>query len=151
MRESLYRGKTSSGEWVYGLCLPYSICCDVGYSNEKGEFVSMEASYGDTLTILTDDKAQGELVQHNVLPETVGRDTGVNDTGKNKIFEGDIVQLTHSVFPDLADSVQVVKWAKEGAFYVEGQRSRHPLTAHQISLKIIGNIHDNPELLEEAK
>jgi hypothetical protein len=74
---------------------------------------------------------------YKVAPETVGQFTGLTDKYGTKIFEGDILALrtgrSHSVkFED-------------GGFVLTGTAIS---MRYAYKFEIIGNIHDNPELLE---
>ena len=126
-REILFRGKlTGNGAWV-------------------------EGSFWDYLgipKILT----PGNIVCYDVIPETVGQFTGLTDKNGKKIFEGDIVR---SYDPDYPESQmdcgvgQVEFYA--GLWYVSGEVHNSLYDLSTISckeLEVIGNIHDNPELLE---
>ena len=78
-----------------------------------------------------------------VLPETVGQFTGLTDKNGKKIFEGDIVRN--------GDYTMIVVWydfhaAFMLAFRVDGDYFEAISNSH-IYLEVIGNIHDNPELL----
>lgn len=79
-----------------------------------------------------------------VIPETVSQYTGEKDKMKEKIFEGDIVkELTE---------VGVVRFA-EGKFYIDWPTWRkhnfsESLYHHKDGCKVIGNIHDNPEMIK---
>ena len=78
-----------------------------------------------------------------VLPETVGQYTGLTDKNGKKIFEGDIVRN--------GDYTMIVVWydfhaAFMLAFRVDGDYFEAISNSH-IYLEVLGNIHDNPELL----
>lgn len=86
----------------------------------------------------TDDEMQ--LVD----PETVGQYTGLTDKNGKKIFEGDIVKYKNSSPCQIAyiDSQFVMMWKN---FYRNFER------VYDDEIEVIGNIHDNPELLEVQK
>lgn len=127
MREILFRGKrTDNGKWAEGFPIIYSngICVICN------EFVRNE----------------------NVISETVGQYTGLTDKNGKKIFEGDIVSQTYY----LNDSVGVVTRNgkvkfKHSAFGIYEKGCHWSIEADQKHREIVGNIHDNPELLEEEE
>jgi len=71
-----FRGRTINGEWVYGLLAHTEdkrICRDIGY------FISNSA---------------GCPFAYQVIPETIGRYTGVDDIDGVEIYENDLVEYT---------------------------------------------------------
>ena len=100
--------------------------------------------HGDTAQIW-EDTEQG-LVSYLVDPKTVGEFTGFTDADGTGIFEGDIVRTYD---PD--DSPAVIKYdSGEKMFAVPIDNFFYGLGEHIYGncLIIIGNIHENPELLE---
>lgn len=100
--------------------------------------------HGDAAQIW-EDTEQG-LLNYLVDPETVGEFTGMTDEDGTGIFEGDIVRTYD---PD--DSPAVVKYdIGETMFAVVIDNIFFGLGEHfnGNDLIIIGNKHDNPELLE---
>lgn len=131
MREILFRGKhKSSGKWCEG---------NLHIDNQN-------------VAIITPDNTP--LGCYGLVDSaTVGQYTGLTDKNGNKMFEGDIVRavlpksnaITEFVWP-----IMVVVFS-EGAFAVMRGRYCTPLYsfAPAVELEVIGNIHDNPELMED--
>ena len=72
-----------------------------------------------------------------VDPSTVGQYTGLTDKNGKKIFEGDILEFRRG-------RTHTVKF-EDGAYIFTG--TAIPVR-YADKFKVIGNIHDNPELLE---
>ena len=144
IREVIVRGKrTDCGEWVEGDLLHY----------ESGEMAICKgfSKYGYEATEI--------IGRYKVLPETVGQYTGLTDKNGVRIFEGDIVKgIAYSV-----ERIGAIVWIDEiASFGVRYFKSQNPTTWENSSIlrcasmgktdefaaEIIGNIHDNPELLE---
>lgn len=96
---------------------------------------------------------QNENGSYLVIPETVGQYAELSDRDCNKIFEGDILRRAYHPEDDVA-----VLW-HDGRFSFKRAKKinkDYPFEAECCvqnavkRLKIIGNIHDNPELLKEA-
>ena len=122
MREILFRGKRAdNGEWVYGY-----------FYEDIGSFIKERASSVSTNTHLVD-------------PSTVGQYTGLTDKNGRRIFEGDVVEYRE--YGNLA-----VAW-DDGAFQLEREYTFYDMLDHYTTVfsVVIGNIHDNPELLEEKE
>lgn len=97
-----------------------------------------------------------------VIPETVGEFTGINDKNGNIIFEGDIVKIIESGYGDDVHYGKVV--FRDGCFVVE-YKSYIVIETRFVEKKtfqdgnanitvtyeyeVIGNVCDNPELLKE--
>lgn len=85
--------------------------------------------------------------------------TGVIDKNKKKIYEGDIVKTTDKGMGILFGAAKytrgVITWLREGFCvcqpYVGGNELSNYVQCHccPADLEIIGNIFDNPELLED--
>ena len=127
MREIIFRGKRlDNGEWYYGsyLFLHISSVDWTGAKRGKPE---------DVHYIVNDQD-----INYAVSPSTVGQYTGLKDKHGKRIFEGDILSLR-------TGRLYVVRF-EDGAFILED--SAIPMS-FAIKFEIIGNIHDNPELLKE--
>ena len=139
MREILFRGKTKCGMWVYGsLILAGSFCCIL----ESEENVHpMDYPYLDDELGTIDGHAAP------VIPETVGQFTGLTDKNGKKIFEGDVVQCDKWEFSKNLMCGYVC--FNNGCFDIQDIKSQNrPAIDTCFNIKVVGNIHDNPELLE---
>ena len=132
MREILFRGKRAdNGEWVEGgacqspiLTLIRMFCVHNDYYVESGEAV--------------------------VIPETVGQYTGLTDKNGKKIFEGDIVDC----WSEGVNAQGTVQQRRDGLWIIYPSWQKHimwglcPDEYSNTTVEVIGNIHDNPELLK---
>lgn len=128
MREILFRGKRlDNGEWVYG-----SLHIEWGETRKDG-------SRNKDYRILG---MRGEC--YYVDPNTIGQYAGIPDNALQRIFEGDIVRI----LPDDGE-MGVIKWADDEAMFVleaDGWCANFD-NYFSTDLEVIGNIHDNQELL----
>ena len=140
MREILFRGKKiHGGDWIAGDLLH-------GYVDGGDAWIWIDRD----ARIPGYNKHPDLGGPDQVIPETVGQFTGKTHKSGAKIFEGDILE-----YWDTFAGAQrfVVAWDDSAAAwtmqYKEGKRARsiylEPLLT---DMEIIGNIHDNPELLE---
>lgn len=133
MREILFRGKTKviagseynmgkpDGEWVRGY-----LYNDVGCWKIR----QFETSYAD-------------YIGYEVGPETVGQYTGISDKNGNRIFEGDICKHRSNYSGNTV--ISVVTYTDGHFLALVDEHSGFELSE---KLEVIGNIHDNPELLK---
>lgn len=87
-----------------------------------------------------------------VIPETVGECSGLPDKNGKQIFEGDILFLRDSSGGTHYDVVVAEYWNCSCCGGVFGFSTEHgdvdiDIRDHNHA-EVIGNIHDNPELLE---
>ena len=138
MREILFRGKrTDNGEWVYGY---YT---NARYYLDKKE---MHIIFEPDVEAFPHCEFTG---YEEVIPETVCQFTGLHDKNGRKIFEGDIVEGNSEYFTYTHPYGKVVY---DGGQYLisfdDMLEDIECLGAWANAVEIIGNIYDNPELLE---
>jgi len=143
MREILFRGKrVDNGEWEYGSLVI-----------QNGEHISKTEVASDEYYIF------GKRGEHCLInPSTVGQYTGLTDKNGRKIFEGDILKIVHKYQSPFDDDTKeytdittdVVFFDDEGLCFSYGE-SPFLCVADNVTAEyeVVGNIHDNPELLEQ--
>ena len=128
-REIKFRGKrTDTGKWVYGNLLQDSGLCFIVKNIQE----LTEKPFNECL----------------VIPDTVGQYTGKKDRNGKDVWEGDLLRTPEG-------DIMVAEWidAKIITRCVRpyNPRYKNSLTfAYPVSV-VVGNIYDNPELLEEGK
>lgn len=126
-REIEFRGKRfDNGQWVYGNL----IIDDSGNS----EIIDYE---------------NNREIRYDVRGETIGQFTGKYDKNQRQVYEGDIVlQQGYN-----GRKEKMVVRFENGAFivgYHSGSSTRKKPMLISDKCEVIGNIHDNPELLQEG-
>ncbi len=145
MREILFRGKRiDNGEWVGS--------GNLIHFNEENEHYIPDPN---NKCLCRHDEADNIIEWRNtlfykVIPETVGQYTGLTDKNGKKIFEGDIVKhYNDNAHPENYATYQVEWYAEKATFIVVviGKCERYEMRKG-LKYEIIGNIHDNPELMK---
>lgn len=136
MRDIKFRGKTvlKPKRWVYGSLVK----------------ITHSAKMGDVCDIFEDNE-DASYDNAPVLSYTVGQFTGLRDKNGKDIYEGDIVHL--DAWNPYAMQIAYIEGAfcladKDGEFLGDIYYIHH---AGVEQCTIIGNIHDNPELLNQKK
>ena len=142
MREILFRGKRTDCEaWVEGDLLHY----------ESGEMAICKgfSKYGYEATEI--------IGRYKVIPKTIGQFTGLTDKNGKRIFEGDILKSTikfidcndegYSILHHDIEDIGIVEWRKDG-FMIAHKSGTWARSFYGCENYVIGNIHDNPELLK---
>lgn len=159
IRNMPYRAKhNNSNEWIYGYYAAKkstTYCFESDYHNfpvETEHYIIQER--------MTDWSLPNEFRLYRVNGDTVCRNTGCVDQDSNPIFENDIAFKVVETFAEDANGNKlkcfrknicgVVKY-KNGAFGVETEEngSGQFLCFFEDCCKVIGNIYDNPELVEK--
>lgn len=146
-REIKFRGQQiGNGEWVYG----YLRAFDDGSYHITTKVERNVARHIDGKPFYT---LYG--VEHEVDPETVGQYTGLKDRNGVKIWEGDVLKAINPNGEE--DNLCVVKWDNlcggypyepwDGFGDFEVSTVGWAMTM-EFTFEIIGNIHNNPKLLE---
>ena len=128
MREIKFRGRNARHGWLTG-----------HYVVNRGVHFIVEDGIADPLTTWED---------YAIAPETVGQYTGLKDRNGKDVWEGDLLRTPEG-------DIMVAEWidAKIITRCVRpyNPRYKNSLTfAYPVSV-VVGNIYDNPELLEEGK
>ena len=76
--------------------------------------------------------------------------TGLKDKNGRLIYEGDIVKRHSKYSEDEKDVVLQVEWNRKGARYITTDKKHDSwiFSMFDYEYEILGNIHENPELLE---
>lgn len=129
MREILFRGKRiDNGKWVYGDLVQSPAHCVVQIYEQD--------LCGDNFA---------------VDPSTIGQYTGLTDKNGKKIFERDIVKendIVHKEGIQVKGKCSTVSFEK-GCWVLLSNVTWGFLQTNAKTVEIIGNIHDNPELLKD--
>ena len=134
MREIKFRGKTVSGEWVYG---NLTILRQTIRNVERGTYISNDA---------------GMPFAYQVIPETVGQYIGLEDQNGTDVYEGDIIRKEMCAPDDMAYGFYgdegIIEYHKNAMRYVIRRDDDDTVVFWDMSsCEIIGNIYENPELL----
>ena len=140
-REMLFRGKSiGTGKWLYGHLFNYGLTAP---SNVPCISVCVPTSWEEAYNLYT------------VNPETIGQYTGLKDKNGKNIFEGDILEYIGK----RKDNMNKVYFRKvvfhEGMFALLSKELQaysalnyHCMKDGRSAWRVIGNIHDNPELIK---
>ena len=136
MREILFKAKrVDNGEWVVG---QYVNTCYPGNDKETGHFIVVYPNE-----------------YHEIYTSTICQFTGLYDRYGNKIWENDILKAWSDEYAQVKFGLYSTGFASDDCnqgFYVEFPEDaiyRHELGYWCKETYVIGNVFDNPELLQE--
>lgn len=120
------------------------------FDNPKNPMIMPKCDFG-TRDFGEEDRNGNPIIEdtiaiggyYNVIPETVGQFTGLHDTNGREIYEGDVVQH------DAWDYPFKVIFNQEKARFVCKMRTGLTQYIDNERMEVIGNIHENPELLNQ--
>lgn len=127
MREILFRGKSKDNEeWVYG------------------DLIQTRFKHGVYIEFYDKSFIPAKHIFKQIIPDTVGQYIGMTDKNGVKIFEGDVVigrkGYTGNPHYPIKEQRFAVKY--------EHECYRELCDTDYYEFEVIGNIHDNPDLLE---
>ena len=136
MREILFRGKhVLDGRWIEGF-----------YNGVRPDLATMQTKECHRIFSL-------KSLAYDVVPDTIGQFTGLTDKNGTKIFEGDIVKrcftLTRGPHKETREKqVGVVCYDDVTCGYLIRGACNLRRQWPGDTIEVIGNIYDNPELME---
>ena len=158
MSEILFRGKRiDNGEWVYSQTVFSHL--DNFYIPAQNLKCTVMRNL-DTVGNISEIRCKDGKCFFKVQTETVGQFTGLTDKNGKKIFEGDIVRTHYANAPKAVFVETVIfdcgkfcatstnEGCKTTATLWDGvPRLAIDKSVYMDEVEVIGNIHDNPELL----
>ena len=106
--------------------------------------------YGGRLSIRTDKYNDYFDMEDMVLMQY----TGLKDKNEKEIYEGDIVKINDEIIAKVIwdnDYLGYFLYANEENSIDSFENGEQPLYDYWGSIEVIGNIYDNPELLEKGE
>lgn len=126
-RQIKSRGKRiANNEWVYG---------------------SLAQWLNGAAAILVSEDGYRAVWKLRIDPDTVGQYTGLKDDNEKEIYEGDIIEDKYKNRYEVKYDNKRMSWIAHSTIPFENNIPLCIVT----ECTIIGNIHDNPELLEDGK
>lgn len=137
-RDIKFRGKrVENDEWIYSSSIIIKEVAGVDnvFLNEGGKWL-------------------------RILPKTVGQYTGLKDKDGNEIYEGDLIALYRDYDIVGGKIVETRAYDLEAVIFTKGGFCTNEsddllmgnwITEADSEYEVIGNIHDNPELLNQEK
>jgi hypothetical protein len=127
MRDYKFRGKRrDNGEWVTGYF-----------------WLMNDERNGNKACITVSNVGADDFFNYEVIPETVGQYSTIQDQATKDIYEGDVIKVAGRLLRVIFDA---------GCFLSIWGQNRYRLNQWgSEGVEVIGNIHDNPELLNQPQ
>ena len=143
MRDVKFRAKrVDDGQWVYGSYLAHKECVEYVGNGRQAPVKHLILHDGFAACSL---RLSVECCE--VDPATVGEFSGVYDKHGTPIYEGDIVRKR--TYQGIKPCVVMFSF---GCFHCGfgggSSTASHPYLLDDKNIEVIGNVHDNPELLD---
>lgn len=159
MREILFRGKDYKGNWLYGSLVKKT------FLQPNWENLSEPNDIKNYSIVHKPEFAwDSKYDTTEVIENTIGQYTGLKDENGKKIFEGDIVKFKNQIFRVVFEagtfgigSNNEVDYSNFDGIWIcnDYYISLYEIYSNynisyddNMPLEVIGNIYDNPELLE---
>jgi uncharacterized phage protein (TIGR01671 family) len=138
MREIKFRGRNYDGIWMYGYLMP----------TPKPQ---IHLGNKHCVCACPQKMSRVDVELYEVEESTIGQYTGLKDKNGKEIYEGDIVK-------ENSGRVGYIGFLQQEMGYIIVWRNsdsrlghRHRGSGYDLdnTIKVIGNIHDNPDLINE--
>ena len=138
-----YRGLTKDGKWVYGNLIVNN-AYDLNDGTHKPEPMHTYIRERDYTWVNDPNNKRWTHISYEVIPETVGRYTGLKDIDKTEIYASDKIETPNW-------GTVAVEWSEEKAMYgfwytSNWGKSWCSLWKAQGDCKVIGNIHQEVKI-----
>lgn len=120
----LFKAKTCNGEWVTGFL----------HCKDDKWYISNKA---------------GSPFAYEVRPDTICQCTGLRDKNGKLIWENDIVKCLYNSYGENGVYIGKVIYREDTCCFVDANSESTDYEWWEEEKEVIGNIFDNPELLEE--
>jgi uncharacterized phage protein (TIGR01671 family) len=152
MEQIKFRGKRKdNGEWIYG----YFVMIKNAYFIIEHED---NLCFGDMYSSDLVDMFSSNIVN----PDTIGQYTGTKDKNDVEIYENDIIEFSYKdtnyivkIFWDKNDLTYKIEYLSKSNLnfcnFATLYKSQKKSALEKSKIKVIGNIYDNPELLQEKE
>lgn len=145
MRDIRFKAKRiDNGEWVEGF-----------YCKRKTRYYDNIGFHDEYKNCIIVEFSDGGIDWCDVDPSTICQYTGLTDKNGRKIWENDIVKYTDMI--TYAEKIDRIEWNETHASFVRLHKIKMGFQYLNIDefianrCEVIGNIFDNPELLEAGK